>query len=310
MSDNVIHDFLEYQQRIRHVSPSTVDAYRNDLNDFLAHISLRELSLEEVEREEIRSWIVASRGNKLSARTVNRRLSSLRALFRYLVRERGFSHNPVDGLRSAKLEKPLPKMLQQEDVRVLLDIQGSDFASCRDRCLLEILYASGCRISELLQSDISSLQLKTGRLQVSGKGGKDRHVFLGEPARKSIQDYIAMRSERLRRLGMTNQMALIINQRGGRLTPRGAAIIVDQRVRDAEIRQHVSPHQLRHSFATHLLENGADIRAVQELLGHASLSATQVYTHLGLGKLRSVYAAAHPHGRRSRSRQENQEENV
>ncbi|MFW6362819.1 MAG: tyrosine recombinase [Spirochaeta sp.] len=305
MNTEIITRFLEYQAQIRHLSPATISAYRRDLEGFLAHIQSRRLELNEVEREEIRSWIVSSRKGGISARSVNRRLSSIRSLFRYLVRECGYSHNPTDGLRSAKLEKPLPQVLQPEDISRLLNISGEDFASVRDRALLEVLYSAGCRISELLQANISHLNIPKGTLQVRGKGGKDRVVFFGRPAASAVHTYIGMRRERLVRLGRTNQMALIINQKGGRLTVRGAAAILDKRVRESGLQQHVSPHQFRHSFATHLLEGGADIRSVQEMLGHAKLSATQIYTHVGLGALRSVYAEAHPHGhRRSRHHEE------
>lgn len=296
MNSELTQRFLTYQTRIRHLSPATVAAYRNDLQSFVEHIEKQGFSLAEVEREEIRSWIVASRSNGLSARSVNRRLSSVRALFRFLVRELGYEKNPTDGLRSAKLETMLPKVLQPDDLMALLAIPGEDFASVRDKAMLEILYAGGCRISELTQANLSSLNMKRSTLLVRGKGSKDRTVFLGVPARQSLQHYLAMRQERLRGLGRSSQVALIINQRGGRLTPRGAASIIDKRVHEAGLKSHVSPHQLRHSFATHMLENGADIRVVQELLGHSRLSTTQVYTHVGLGKLRSVYAHAHPHG--------------
>ena len=298
----LVEQFLAYQSRIRHLSPATILAYRNDLESFLGHIGQRGLSLKDVEREEIRSWIAGARKAGMSARSVNRRLSSVRMLFRYLVPEAGYPHNPTDGLRSAKLEKPLPQVLQADEMWRLLDLQGGDFMTLRDRALMEVLYASGCRISELVQMNLASLQLRDGVMQVRGKGGRDRRVFLGKPARQALADYLSVRSERLVRMGKSGQMALLINLRGGRLTARGAAGIIEKRVQQAKLPRHVSPHQFRHSFATHLLENGADIRSVQELLGHARLSATQIYTHVGLGTLRNVYANAHPHGRR-RARQ-------
>ncbi|AFG38159.1 tyrosine recombinase [Spirochaeta africana] len=298
MSTEMIEDFLTYQARIRHLSPATITAYRRDLEDFNRHIDARGLRLAEVEREEIRSWVVAARKNGLSPRSMNRRLSSVRSLFRFLVRERGFSHNPTDALKSAKLEKHLPKVLQVDELRELLTISGGDFAAARDRALFELLYSGGCRISELLQANLGSLDLGRKTLLVRGKGDRDRVVFLGAAACAAVSEYLAMRRERLARIGKSGQMAIMINQRGGRLTVRGAAAIIDKRVQESELRQHVTPHQFRHSFATHLLENGADIRSVQEMLGHAKLSTTQIYTHVGLGTLRSVYANAHPHGRR------------
>ena len=309
MSVELVDSFLEYQARIRHLSPATVTSYRRDLQDFQQHIENRQLQLNEVEREEIRSWIVRSRAAGLSPRSVNRRLSSVRSLFRYLVREQGFEHNPTDGLRSAKLEQPLPKVLQPEEMRRLLTIPGGDFAAARDRALFELLYSGGCRISELLQANLGSLDLHKRTLRVRGKGDRDRIVFLSETACSALGLYLGMRRERLARLGKNGQMAVMINQRGGRLTARGAAVIIEKRVSEIELRQHVTPHQFRHSFATHLLENGADIRSVQEMLGHAKLSTTQIYTHVGLGTLRAVYAEAHPHGRR-RSRQGDEEEHT
>jgi integrase/recombinase XerC/integrase/recombinase XerD len=227
--------------------------------------------------------------------TVNRMLSSLKGYFRFLVRTERATGSPLEGVRGLRRERHLPGFLFEDEVAELLRLEGGDFTSLRDRLILELLYSTGCRISELVTINLDAIDYKRGRVLVHGKGRKDRFVFLGAPARTVLRDYLPFRSERLVRTGHRDEKALIVNANGERITQRGVAGIIQKRVVEKGMAKRVSPHTFRHSFATHILDRGADIRVVQELLGHSSLSTTQVYTHMGLGALKRIYEQAHPH---------------
>ncbi|MFW5684246.1 MAG: tyrosine-type recombinase/integrase, partial [Spirochaetota bacterium] len=206
---------------------------------------------------------------------------------------------PLEGVRGLRKQRHLPTFLFEAEMGRLLTLEGDDFTTLRDRLILELLYSTGCRISELVMINLDDIDFKRGRILVHGKGRKDRIVFLGKTAREVLADYLPYRSERLARLGRRDEKALVMNANGQRITQRGVAGIIQKRVLEKGIAKRVSPHTFRHSFATHILDHGADIRVVQELLGHSSLSTTQVYTHLGLGALKRIYEQAHPHAERA-----------
>jgi integrase/recombinase XerC/integrase/recombinase XerD len=231
-------------------------------------------------------------------------LSALKGFYLRLVIEGVIQASPLNSIRSLKNSSHLPDFLFEEEVEEILDISGEDFTSLRDKAILEMLYSTGCRVSELVDIRVQQIQ-KDRPIMVRGKGDKDRLVFVGDSAYKSLLAYLPFREEKLKSLGKQDNPALFINQRGGGLTARGVAHILEKRLQGVAAEKRVSPHTFRHSFATHVLDRGADIRVVQELLGHSSLSTTQVYTHLGIGKLKEVYAQAHPHGKiRSRKSKE------
>jgi integrase/recombinase XerD len=227
-------------------------------------------------------------------------LVSLRSLYRFLVTEGHVRRDPTVTVGVPKQQRSLPKAIAREDVESLLELPGRDPIGRRDRAILETLYGSGARISELVDLDVDDVDLDEGSLLVrAGKGNKARRVPIGRLARKAITDYLAVARPELARKAPagTTKGALFLNARGGRLTRQGCWKILKGYADGAGLKGRVSPHTLRHSFATHLLDGGADIRVVQELLGHASLSTTQVYTLVSQKRLREVYAAAHPRAR-------------
>ncbi len=284
--------YLAYLKSVRNLSAATVRAYAVDLGAFFRWVG----DAAEVESRLVRGYVAhLARGNTASS-TINRKLSALKGYYRFLVRQGLLDASPVDGVRSLRRERTLPDILFEADVASLVAIDGADFESTRDRLIMEALYSTGCRVSELVGIAVDDINFKKGSVMVHGKGRKDRLVFLGAPAREALAAFLPLREALLRRRGAHGERALLLNRNAGRLTARGVALIIEKRVRDAGIATHTSPHTFRHSFATHVLDRGADIRVVQELLGHAGLSTTQVYTHLGLGKLRKIYAQAHPHG--------------
>ncbi|MFW6251054.1 MAG: site-specific tyrosine recombinase/integron integrase [Alkalispirochaetaceae bacterium] len=291
-----IDRYLSYLRSVRNLSEQTIASYRSDLDAFWLWLEERGEGLEEVDSRTLRRYVRELGHRGAAPATVNRHISALNGLFKYQMRFGGRNANPMEAVRSLRLRRTLPDILFEEEISEILDFEAETFAELRDKVLLELLYSAGCRISELLGIDVDDIAFKRRAVLVRGKGGKDRFVFLNEHSYRAISDYLPMRRELLRRKGITDEKALILNQRGARLTQRGAALLIEKRLRTLKVAKRVSPHTFRHSFATHMLDRGADIRVVQELLGHSSLSTTQVYTHLGVSRLKEVYARAHPHG--------------
>ncbi len=288
-------EYLGYLASVRHLSVASVRAYRSDLAAFEQWLAERGSDAADVDAAVGRRYIAHLSRNDAAVSTVNRSLSALKGYFRYLVRTERATASPFEGVRGLRKQSHLPSFLFEDEISDLLAVNGSDFPACRDRLILELLYSTGCRISELVMINLDEIDYKRGRVRVRGKGDKERFVFLGAPARRALADYLPLRSARLARAGLRDEKGLVINAQGGRLTQRGVAGIIKKRVAEKGLAKAVSPHTFRHSFATHILDRGADIRVVQELLGHSSLSTTQVYTHLGLGALKKIYEQAHPH---------------
>ena len=291
-------EYLGYLASVRNLSEASVRAYRGDLSAFAEWLARGSLAQEQVDAALVRRYIAHLSRQNAAVSTVNRALSSLKGYYRFLVRTGRAKGSPVEGVRGIRKQNHLPGFLFEDEIAELLKLEGGDFTHVRDRLILELLYSTGCRISELVTVDLDDIDYKRGRVLVHGKGRKDRIVFLGAPARRALREYLPFRSERLVRRGERDEKALVINANGQRITQRGIAGIIQKRVIEKGIAKRVSPHTFRHSFATHILDHGADIRVVQELLGHSSLSTTQVYTHLGLGALKRIYEQAHPHAGR------------
>ena len=290
-----VSEYLDYLDKVRNLSPASVRAYRGDLSCFDEWLATANLTEINVDPALTRRYIAHLSRQNAAPSTINRVLSSLKGYFRFLVRTGVAEGSPLDAVRGLRKQRQLPSFLFEEELESLLQIDGADFTSVRDRLILELLYSTGCRISELVTINLDDVVFARGKILVHGKGRKDRFVFMGVPAREALSNYLPQRSARLRRAGLHNEKALVVNANGGRITQRGIAGIIQKRIVEKGIIKRVSPHTFRHSFATHILDRGADIRVVQELLGHSSLSTTQVYTHLGLGQLKRIYDAAHPH---------------
>ena len=293
---NPIDHYLQHLAAERRLSPHTVAAYRRDL-DNLSRLTA-DKPLAELTVTDIRGAIVRLRGHSLAATSVARQLSSWRGFYAFACRRLGFASNPCIGLRPPKAAKALPDILSPDACAQLLDgnapAAGDDALAARDRAMFELFYSSGLRLSELVGLDLHDLNLQAGEAQVTGKGNKTRIVSVGQQALAAIAAWLPLRLP-LARAGTT---ALFIGQRGARLTPRSVQLRLNRWALQAGLSQHVHPHMLRHAFATHVLQSSGDLRAVQEMLGHASISTTQVYTHLDWQHLAKVYDQAHPRARK------------
>lgn len=301
--DKWIDEFLTYVEFEKGLASNTVAAYRRDLAVWKSYCSLKGIDAPDVTSKHVTDYLDGLRTGRRPAATqyssasVARMLVSLRALFRFLVREDHLDSDPTAKVGSPKKPKAIPKAISLEDVEALLSLPGDDILGRRDRAVLETLYGTGLRISELVALDVDDVDLDERAVLVRmGKGSKSRRVPLGRPAASAIGDYLAVARRELAKKAKqaTSRGALFLNARGGRLSRQGCWKVLKGYARMAKLEDEVSPHTLRHSFATHLLEGGADIRVVQELLGHASLATTQVYTMVSDGRLREVYLSAHP----------------
>jgi integrase/recombinase XerC len=283
--ERYIEKFIRYLEVEKNYSAHTILNYKLDLEDFRNFLG--EAALEKIDYLLLRKYLALLKEKNLSNRTVNRHLSSLRSFFRFLTRESLIKANPILSLSSPKQEKYLPSFLTEEEVAKLIDsVIPKDERGLRDRAILETFYSTGIRISELANLSKEDFDFIGGIVKVMGKGKKERIVPIGDKAISAIREYLDKRKKQTD--------AIFLNKNGEAITTRGIRNIVGKYIRLAGIKQGVSPHTLRHSFATHLLNRGADLRSVQELLGHANLSTTQIYTHLTTDKLKSVYDKAHP----------------
>jgi integrase/recombinase XerC len=288
--------YLQHLAAERRLSAHTVAAYRRDLAQLVRLTAGKPLA--ELSVTDIRGAIVKLRSQHVSSASVARHLSSWRGFYGYACRRLGYASNPCLGLRPPKAAKRLPQVLSPDACTQLLDgappAATDDFLLARDRAMVELFYSSGLRLSELAGLDLNDVNLQSGEAQVTGKGRKTRIVPVGQQALNALSAWLSLRAA----LARDNVPALFLNQRGTRLTPRSIQLRLDRWARQAGLNQHVHPHLLRHAFATHVLQSSGDLRAVQEMLGHASISTTQVYTHLDWQHLAKVYDQAHPRARK------------
>jgi len=290
---SAVAHYLQHLAAERRLSPHTVAAYRRDLANLVRLAGDKPLA--ELSVTDIRSAIVRLRSQNLTPTSVARQLSSWRGFYTFACRRLGYAGNPCTGLRPPKVAKALPQVLSPDACTQLLDVSADDAALvARDRAIFELLYSSGLRLSELTGLDLNDIDLQAGEAQVTGKGRKTRIVPVGKQALDAVRAWLTHRLPLVR----DNSPALFVSQRGSRLTPRSVQLRLDRWARRAGLGQHVHPHMLRHAFATHVLQSSGDLRAVQEMLGHASISTTQVYTHLDWQHLAKVYDQAHPRARK------------
>jgi len=290
----VFNKYINYLEVERNVSPYTVRNYTTDLLDFFYFLKDKKIdSLKEVDRHTLRDYLSQLMERGFVKASIARKLSAIRSFYRYLLREEIISTSPVATTSSPKLDKRLPSFLTIEEMNRLLEAPDlSTPQGLRDRALLELLYASGLRVSELVSLNLEQVNLETRDIRVWGKGSKERMVLIGEPAARALTDYLNQGRPEL--LGNKVSSALLLNRYGKRLIERRVQRILEKYANIINIGKRVYPHMLRHTFATHLLDGGADLRVVQELLGHASLSSTQIYTHVSKSQAKKVYLSAHP----------------
>lgn len=305
MMDALLSNYVKYLQAERSASHYTVRNYRHDVQGFLAFLDReRNPSLEEVDRFFIRRYLAYLLEENIARASIARKLSALRSFFKYLVREKIIPSDPMKATISPKLEKRLPCFLTVEEATRL--VQAPDTSSHlgqRDRAILELLYAAGMRVSEVVSLDTSQVNLASREIRVWGKGSKERMVLMGKPAAAALKRYL--KDGRSQLIGKTGTSALFVNRLGNRLSERAVEMIISKYGAKAGMGKKVFPHLLRHTFATHLLDGGADLRVVQELLGHVNLATTQIYTHVTQSQNRRAYLAAHP---RAQAKHEHQRE--
>jgi integrase/recombinase XerC len=284
--------FLRHLERERNASPHTIRAYGEDLQQFSSYLEDvlgRKPRPEDADRLLIRGFLAELHRRGLKKSSSARKLAGLRTFFRFLCREGRLDRNPARALQSPRLEKRIPSPLDEDEVDALLDVSGDDPVSLRSRAILELLYATGVRCAELVGLDVGEVDLEARMVRVLGKGSKERIVLFGGRARDALRAWLGARA-RLR----PKTDAVFVSLRGRRLSDRSVRALLSRRVRQVALVRKCSPHTLRHSFATHLLARGADLRAIQELLGHSSLSTTQRYTHVDTRQLLEVYKKTHP----------------
>jgi len=308
-----LQDFLRYLRVEKNYSGHTLRNYQSDLHQFIGFLSdrsERKSSSEQVVPKQVgyldvRAYL-ASLYRRNAKSSVARKLSALRSFFAYLVRQGEIQLNPADMVSAPKMGKAIPDFLQvDETFQLMHGPDGDNVLDSRDRAILEVLYSCGLRVSELTALNLDSVDLELEIIRVMGKGSKERLIPLGSKAREALSCYMQRRGELLSM--QVEQGALFLNNRGGRLTSRSVARLLKKHMQRCNIGRPLSPHGLRHSFATHLLDAGADLRAVQEMLGHVSLSTTQRYTHLSVDKLMAEYDKAHPRSRLKRPKETEEE---
>jgi len=284
--------FLMHLRAEKNSSAHTIKAYEHDLKQFYRLLADRPIS--SVSKDMVRSYLAEMNSQGLSKRTVGRRMAALRTFFRYLVREGYVEKSPLATVRNPKLDKKLPIVMEEGEVARLLDSPEDDLSGRRDRALLETLYSTGMRVSELVGLKLDKVDFISGVCRVFGKGSKERLCPIGDRALRNIRRYLEMREEK----GFPKGGAVFLNhsknKKGSPLTARSVCRVLERYIERASRSHGISPHTLRHSFATHLLNRGADLKSVQELLGHENLSTTQIYTHVSSTRLKEVYAKAHP----------------
>jgi integrase/recombinase XerC len=296
--DDTLADFLRHLALERNASAHTVKSYREDLSQalefFRNRLGSRKLEPATFTSRLVRAYLAWLSEQRYAKATIARRIAAVRSWARFLCRQGVLDENPADGLRSPRQDKKLPHFLSEADLGKLVKTPVDDGPlGVRDRAILETLYSAGLRVSELTGLDLGDLDLHAGFATVRGKGKRERLAALGKPARSALGDWLSVRQILLRQLGR-QQTAVFLNKHGTRLTSRSVGRLLEKYLKVAGLDPQASPHTLRHSFATHLLDRGADIRCVQELLGHRSLATTQIYTHVTTSRLHETYSRAHP----------------
>ncbi len=287
-------DYLEYEKKY---SRHTLNAYKQDLSQFRQWLSQQQCdNLLQADTLHVRNWVASLHRQGMAGKTLQRKLSSLRSFYQFLLRRQLLKKNPVNDIRAPKTARNLPETLDPDSLSQLLEIPADSILAIRDRAILELFYSSGLRLSELVNLDIDSINLAEQSLRTLGKGNKTRILPIGSKALEALSDWLKKRPG----LAKADEQALFVSQRGKRISTRSVQLRLNFWRKKQGLEQHIHPHKLRHSFASHLLESSGDLRAVQELLGHADISTTQIYTHLDFQHLAKVYDKAHPRAKKKK----------
>ncbi len=297
----MIEQFISYISNLRDLSPATIKAYEIDIFQFEQYANAENEDIYNPDKNIGRAYIVYLKDSGLEPSSINRKIIALRAFYDFAVKVKKVLFNPFERVKSLKEENRLPEYFQYEEIEKIREGANQDkkeFAKLRDKAVVDFLYSTGCRISEAVTLDTDKVDINNSSALVYGKGKKERVVYLGDKALDSLKQYFEFLGYFADLSGskLKKGFPVFVNLAKKRITERGLFYIINKMADNADIKKRVSPHVYRHSFATHLIEEGADIRYVQEMLGHESLSATQIYTHVGIGRLKQVYRMAHPHG--------------
>ena len=297
MLDRHIDSFLSHLEVVRHLSPHTIRSYRRDLDSFFTFLKEKNNAWEEVQDHQVRGFVAQERRRGLSARSIQRALSSIRSFFNYLLDEEVVETNPAANISSPKSAQLLPKALDTDLVKRLLDFKPQGDIEIRDKAMVELLYSSGLRLSELCGLNMDSISIKERSCRVVGKGNKTRDLPVGEKAIQSLRDWLLVREN----ISSDANKALFLNKNGKRISTRSVQLRLERLSKKRGLPM-VNPHMLRHSFASHILESSGDLRAVQEMLGHSDIGTTQIYTKLDFQHLSKVYDDAHPRAKSRKSK--------
>jgi integrase/recombinase XerC len=299
MSTQSLTTYLDYLRTIKHYSPATLESYQRDIQGFFKFLSGQDIGeITDVSIHDIRAYIASCHRKGMAESSMQRLLSSLRGFYKHLLKDNQIGSNPAADVRAPKGAKKLPKVLDVDQVGHLLSGKSSTPLEVRDQAMIELMYSSGLRLSELVNLDVLDMDLKAGQLKILGKGNKTRYLPIGKQANEALSTWLNLRAG----LAIVGEQAVFVNNRGSRLSQRAVQKRMSEQAQRSEIGVHVHPHMLRHSFASHLLESSGDLRSVQELLGHANISTTQVYTQLDFQHLAKVYDQAHPRARKTPSK--------
>ena len=297
MLDRHLDPFLSHLEVVRHLSPHTISSYKRDLTAFFTFLKEKHDSGEEVRDHDIRGFVAQERRRDLSARSIQRALSSIRSFFNYLLDEEVVETNPAANISSPKSTQLLPKALDTDLVKRLLDFKPQADIEIRDKAMVELLYSSGLRLSELCSLNMDSISVRERSCRVVGKGNKTRDLPVGEKAIQSLRDWLLVRKN----ISGDSNKALFLNKNGKRISTRSVQLRLERLSKKRGLPM-VNPHMLRHSFASHILESSGDLRAVQEMLGHSDIGTTQIYTKLDFQHLSKVYDDAHPRAKNRKSK--------
>ena len=292
MEKNLVESFLDFLQKDKKLSDNTLQSYNRDIKLYCSYLDNNNLDPVKTTEEDLANYLESLKENGKAVSTVSRNLASLRSFYQYLYRTKVVSEDPTVNLESPKIERKLPKVLTSEQVELLLEQPKCvDLKGYRDKAMLELVYATGIRVTELISLNIADINLESGYIKCAGKT-KERIIPIGTLAVNALKEYVEKSRNIL--LKDENDQALFVNVNGHRLTRQGFWKIIKQYKTQANIDVDITPHTLRHSFAVHLLENGAELRAIQEMLGHSDISSTQVYAQIGQNRIKDVYMKSHP----------------
>ena len=290
MLDDLINEFCTYLLIDKNYSKNTIDAYRNDLEMFNR---FENKNINNIDDSDIKNYLKYLKDNKHNERSIARNTSSLRSFYKFLIINKHVKTNPMENITSIKLSKKLPDILTIDEINKILDIKITDNYSVRNKAMLELIYAAGLRVSELINLKTYDIDTLENIVRTMGKGNKERIIPIGEYATNALNSYLSIRYTFLKK--EINDY-LFLNNHGKKMTRQGFFKIIKKLAQDNNIKKDISPHTLRHSFATHMINNGADLRTIQELLGHSDISTTQIYTHVSTEKLKNTFENYHPHG--------------